>query len=122
VEYWLKNFETHWETIRALDPIRFKEKFRRAWPFYLAGAAEIFEAPGEIINCYHITFVKGPFVKGHFPGNRLSTPIDRVCSMSSRPSGDCLSSANISAARCLAYSPDASIPLQCLGPDVSGQR
>lgn len=73
VEQWLKNFEMNWERIQAIDPVRFNEKFRRAWLFYLAGAAETFEAAGEIINCYHITFVKG-----HFPGKRLSTPIDRA--------------------------------------------
>jgi len=72
VEQWLKNFETNWEQIQAIDPVRFNEKFRRAWLFYLAGAAETFEAAREIINCYHITFVKG-----HFPGKGLSTPVDR---------------------------------------------
>ena len=72
VEQWLKNFETRWEEIHAMDPGRFNEKFRRAWLFYLAGAAETFEAAREIINCYHITFVKG-----HFPGKGRSTPIDR---------------------------------------------
>ena len=59
VERWLKNFETHWERIHALDPVRFDERFRRAWVFYLSGAAETFEAAREIINCYHVTFVKG---------------------------------------------------------------
>lgn len=73
VEQWLKNFETNWERIHAIDPVRFNEAFRRAWLFYLAGAAETFTAAREIINCYHITFVKG-----HFPGKRLSNPIDRV--------------------------------------------
>ena len=73
VEQWLKNFETNWERIHAIDPVRFDEAFRRAWLFYLAGAAETFTAAREIINCYHITFVKG-----HFPGKRLSNPIDRV--------------------------------------------
>ena len=61
VGHWLKNFETNWERIRAIDPVRFNEKFRRAWLFYLAGAVETFEAASEIINCYHITFVKGHF-------------------------------------------------------------
>lgn len=61
VDHWLKNFEAHWERIHAIDPVRFGEKFRRAWLFYLAGAAETFEAAREIINCYHITFVKGRF-------------------------------------------------------------
>lgn len=73
VEQWLRNFETNWERIHSIDPVRFDEAFRRAWLFYLAGAAETFTAAREIINCYHITFVKG-----HFPGKRLSNPIDRV--------------------------------------------
>ena len=59
VEQWLKNFEAQWERIRAIDPVRFSERFRRSWLFYLGGAAETFEAAREIINCYHITFVKG---------------------------------------------------------------
>jgi cyclopropane-fatty-acyl-phospholipid synthase len=61
VNQWLKNFEQHWEQIREIDPVRFNEKFRRAWLFYLGGAAETFEAAQEKINCYHITFVKGHF-------------------------------------------------------------
>jgi cyclopropane-fatty-acyl-phospholipid synthase len=73
VEQWLKNLETNGERIHAIDPVRFNEAFRRAWLFYLAGAAEPFTAAREIINCYHITFAKG-----HFPGKRLSNPIDRV--------------------------------------------
>jgi len=71
VEHWLKNFETHWERIHAIDPVRFDEKFRRTWLFYLGGAAETFEAALEIINCYHITFVKG-----HFARRGPSAPID----------------------------------------------
>jgi hypothetical protein len=34
-------------------------------------ATETFEAAREIINCYHITFVKGPFAR-----RGRSTPID----------------------------------------------
>lgn len=67
VEQWLKNFESKWERIRALDPIRFSEHFRRSWLFYLGGAAETFEAAREIINCYHLTFVKGHSA-GPMPG------------------------------------------------------
>jgi len=73
VEQWLKNLETHWEQIQALDPVRFNEKFRRTWQFYLGGAAETFEAAREIINCYHITFVKG-----HFARRGRSVPLDRL--------------------------------------------
>lgn len=59
VNQWLKNFETNWDRIHAIDPHRFNEKFRRTWLFYLGGAAETFEAAHEIIDCFHITFVKG---------------------------------------------------------------
>lgn len=59
VEQWLRNLEGNWDRIRAIDPQRFTEKFRRTWLFYLGGAAETFEAAREIINCYHVTFVKG---------------------------------------------------------------
>jgi len=70
---WLSNFEKHWDRIRALDPARFDEKFRRTWLFYLGGAAETFEAAREIINCYHITFVKE-----HFGRGGRSIPMDRL--------------------------------------------
>jgi cyclopropane-fatty-acyl-phospholipid synthase len=64
VEQWLRNLEIHWDRIRAIDPARFTEKFRRTWLFYLGGAAETFEAAREIINCYHVTFDKGHFARG----------------------------------------------------------
>jgi cyclopropane-fatty-acyl-phospholipid synthase len=73
VDWWLKNFESHWERIRAIDPVLFSEKFRRTWLFYLGGSAETFEAAREIINCYHVTFVKGHFSR---PGR--SVPLDRL--------------------------------------------
>lgn len=65
VEQWLRNFEANWGRIQAIDPTQFDEKFRRTWQFYLGGAAETFQAAREIINCYHITFVKGHF---QYPG------------------------------------------------------
>jgi cyclopropane-fatty-acyl-phospholipid synthase len=73
VEQWLANFETHGERIRALDPVRFTEKFRRTWLFYPGGAAETFEAAREVINCYHVTFVNGHFARSgrSQPGDRL---------------------------------------------------
>ncbi len=73
VDHWLRNFESNWERIRAIDPVRFNEKFRRTWRFYLGGAAETFEAEREIINCFHITFVKG-----HFARRGASAPMDRL--------------------------------------------
>jgi cyclopropane-fatty-acyl-phospholipid synthase len=64
VARWRSNLETRWDRIRAIDPVRFDEKFRRCWLYYLAGALETFAATREIINCYHITFVKGHFASG----------------------------------------------------------
>ena len=64
VDQWLKNFEANWDRIHAIDPTRFNEKFRRTWLFYLGGASETFGSVREIINCYHIMFVKGHFVGG----------------------------------------------------------
>jgi cyclopropane-fatty-acyl-phospholipid synthase len=63
VDQWRKNFEANWERIHAIDPARFDEKFRRTWLFYLGGATETFEAAREIINCYHMTFVKGHYAR-----------------------------------------------------------
>jgi cyclopropane-fatty-acyl-phospholipid synthase len=63
VARWRSNLETRWDRIRAIDPVRFDEKFRRCWLYYLAGALETFAATREIINCYHITFVKGRFAR-----------------------------------------------------------
>lgn len=73
VDQWLRNFEANWERIHSIDPVRFDEKFRRAWLFYLGGAAETFEAAREIINCYHITFVKG-----HFGRRGPTTPLEML--------------------------------------------
>ena len=73
VDRWLRNLESNWERIHAIDPIRFDEKFRRTWTFYLGGAVETFEATREIINCFHVTFVKG-----HFSRTGRSVPLDRL--------------------------------------------
>ena len=73
VDQWLENFEANWERIHAIDPLRFDEKFRRAWLFYLGGAAETFQAVREIINCYHITFVKG-----HFGRRGPTAPLEKL--------------------------------------------
>ena len=62
-EQGIASIATHWDRIRAIEPVLFSEKFRRTLLFYLGGAAETFEAAREIINCYHITFVKGHFTE-----------------------------------------------------------
>jgi cyclopropane-fatty-acyl-phospholipid synthase len=66
-ECWLRNLETHWPEIRAVDPHVFTERFRRIWTYYLCGVIEGFRPGGGNLNLHHITFTKG---KGHYPKAR----------------------------------------------------
>jgi len=66
-EHWLRNFETRWPEIQAIDPRLFTERFRRMWTYYLCGAVEGFRPEGGNLNLHHITFTKG---KGHYPKDR----------------------------------------------------
>ena len=50
VDHWRQNLEARWEQIQALDPVRFNERFRRTWLFYLGGATETFEAAREVMQ------------------------------------------------------------------------
>ena len=82
VEQWARNLEARWEQIRRIDPATFDERFRRAWSFYLGGAAETFEAAREVINCYQITFVKGHFAQlGRRPARALPEASQRTAAL-----------------------------------------
>ena len=45
LDAWGERFDRNWEKIRALDPQRFDERFRRIWRTYLFGCAEMFRSP-----------------------------------------------------------------------------
>jgi cyclopropane-fatty-acyl-phospholipid synthase len=59
LDVWAERFDRHWERIRALDPKRFDERFRRIWRVYLYGCAEMFRSPVGKTHLYQIVFSKG---------------------------------------------------------------
>jgi cyclopropane-fatty-acyl-phospholipid synthase len=66
-EEWLRNLDSKWPEIKAIDPGTFTEKFRRIWTYYLSGVVENFRPGGGNLNLHHITFEKG---KGYYPKTR----------------------------------------------------
>jgi cyclopropane-fatty-acyl-phospholipid synthase len=59
LDVWAERFDRNWERIRALDPQRFDERFRRIWRLYLYGCAEMFRAPNGRTHLFQIVFSKG---------------------------------------------------------------
>jgi cyclopropane fatty-acyl-phospholipid synthase-like methyltransferase len=58
-EEWLKNLDSKWPVIKAIDPSTFIEKFRRIWTYYLSGVVENFRPGGSNLNPHRITFETG---------------------------------------------------------------
>jgi len=59
LDAWAERFDRNWDKIRALDPARFDERFRRIWRVYLYGCAEMFRAPNGRTHLFQIVFSKG---------------------------------------------------------------
>jgi cyclopropane-fatty-acyl-phospholipid synthase len=59
LDVWAERFDRNWERIRALDPRRFDERFRRIWRVYLYGCAEMFRAPNGRTHLFQVVFSKG---------------------------------------------------------------
>jgi cyclopropane-fatty-acyl-phospholipid synthase len=59
LDVWAERFDRNWDRIRALDPRRFDERFRRIWRVYLYGCAEMFRAPAGRTHLFQIVFSKG---------------------------------------------------------------
>lgn len=70
LDEWAKRFEASWERIRALDPAKFTERFRRAWRCYLVGCAEMFRSPTERTHLFQIVFSKGNVTRENYPMGR----------------------------------------------------
>ncbi|WPC67798.1 cyclopropane-fatty-acyl-phospholipid synthase family protein [Rhodoferax ferrireducens] len=70
LDEWARRFEAQWETIRALDPQRFDERFYRVWRTYLIGCAEMFRSPGGYTHLFQIVFSKGNVTPASFPMSR----------------------------------------------------
>jgi cyclopropane-fatty-acyl-phospholipid synthase len=70
LEAWSERFEAEWPRIRALDPKKFDERFRRIWRTYLIGCAEMFRAGNGITHLFQITFAKGNRTQRTYPMSR----------------------------------------------------
>jgi len=70
LDAWAERFAGNWDRIRALDPARFDERFRRVWTAYLIGCAEMFRSPAERTHLFQIVFSKGNVTPASYPMSR----------------------------------------------------
>jgi cyclopropane-fatty-acyl-phospholipid synthase len=70
LDVWAERFDRNWERIRALDPQRFDERFRRIWRVYLYGCAEMFRSPNGRTHLFQIVFSKGNVSFTSYPMTR----------------------------------------------------
>ena len=70
LDAWGERFDRNWERIRALDPGRFDERFRRIWRVYLYGCAEMFRSPMGYTHLFQIVFSKGNVTRSSYPMSR----------------------------------------------------
>ncbi|HET6474401.1 MAG TPA: cyclopropane-fatty-acyl-phospholipid synthase family protein [Pseudomonadales bacterium] len=69
LDAWFERFEANWATIRAADPQRFDERFRRTWRAYLCSCAEAFRVKNPDLNLFQVTVSKGA-VRDDYPMDR----------------------------------------------------
>lgn len=70
LDAWAERFERNWDAIRALDPRRFDERFRRIWLTYLIGCAEMFRSPAGYTHLFQVVFSKGNVTDTSYPMGR----------------------------------------------------
>ncbi len=70
LDAWAERFDRNWDNIRALDPMRFNEKFRRIWRSYLISCAEMFRSPSGGTHLFQIVFSKGNITRDNYPMSR----------------------------------------------------
>src|SRR2546429_214819 len=70
LDAWGERFDRNWERIRALDPQRFNERFRRIWRVYLYGCAEMFRSPKGHTHLFQVVFSKGNVTQASYPMSR----------------------------------------------------
>jgi cyclopropane-fatty-acyl-phospholipid synthase len=70
LDVWAERFDRNWERIRALEPKRFDERFRRIWRVYLYGCAEMFRSPRGRTHLFQIVFAKGNVSFTSYPMTR----------------------------------------------------
>jgi cyclopropane-fatty-acyl-phospholipid synthase len=70
LDAWLERFDRNWESIRALDPERFNDRFRRVWRIYLISCAEMFRSAAGRTHLFQIVFSKGNITGRNYPMSR----------------------------------------------------
>ncbi|HEY5899839.1 MAG TPA: cyclopropane-fatty-acyl-phospholipid synthase family protein [Burkholderiales bacterium] len=70
LDAWAERFDRNWDRIRAIDPQRFDERFRRIWRVYLYGCAEMFRSPTGRTHLFQIVFSKGNVSMTSYPMTR----------------------------------------------------
>jgi len=70
LDAWAERFDRNWEKIRALDPKRFDERFRRIWRVYLYGCAEMFRSSAGRTHLFQVVFSKGNVSMDSYPMDR----------------------------------------------------
>jgi cyclopropane-fatty-acyl-phospholipid synthase len=70
LDVWAERFDRCWDKIRALDPKRFDERFRRIWRVYLYGCAEMFRSAAGRTHLFQIVFSKGNVSTTSYPMTR----------------------------------------------------
>jgi cyclopropane-fatty-acyl-phospholipid synthase len=78
LDSWAERFDANWETIHALDPIRFDDRFRRIWRTYLYSCAEMFRSPAAETFLFQITFSKGNLGADDYPMSRAFLYRDEI--------------------------------------------
>ncbi len=70
LDAWGERFDQNWERIRAPDPRKFDERFRRIWRTYLYSCAEMFRSPAGRTHLFQIVFSKGNITASSYPMSR----------------------------------------------------
>jgi cyclopropane-fatty-acyl-phospholipid synthase len=70
LDAWAERFDRNWDKIRALDPAKFSEHFRRVWRTYLYACAEMFRSPSTRTHLFQIVFSKRNVSKDNYPMSR----------------------------------------------------
>ena len=70
LDVWGERFDRNWDRIRAIDPQKFDERFRRIWRVYLYGCAEMFRSPIGHTHLFQIVFSKGNVNMTSYPMTR----------------------------------------------------
>jgi cyclopropane-fatty-acyl-phospholipid synthase len=70
LDAWTERFDKNWENIRALDPRKFDERFRRVWRVYLIGCAEMFRSHAGYTHLFQIVFSKGNITRESYAMSR----------------------------------------------------